>query len=71
MARTVETTRLSPRGQIVLPKSIRDDREWVAGIEFAIEEAKDGILLRPLRPFPRTELKDVAAASRIAEGERP
>jgi len=62
MSRTIETTRLSSKGQIVVPKSIRDEREWLAGTEFVVEHAKEGILLRPLRPFPRTELKDVAGS---------
>jgi AbrB family looped-hinge helix DNA binding protein len=55
----MDTTRLSSKGQIVLPKALRDAHKWQPGTEFAIEEAKDGLLLRPLRLFPLTRLEDV------------
>ena len=55
----METTKLSSKGQIILPKSIRAAHNWDTGIEFAIEDTPDGILLRPLKPFPPTQLKDV------------
>ncbi|MGI8743293.1 MAG: AbrB/MazE/SpoVT family DNA-binding domain-containing protein [Bryobacteraceae bacterium] len=43
------TTRLSTKGQIVLPKHVRTSRAWGPGIEFTVEETGDGILLRPER----------------------
>ncbi len=52
----METTRLSTKGQVILPKSIRDARKWTPGTEFTVEETRQGILLRPANPFPRTEL---------------
>ena len=55
----METTKLSSKGQIILPKSIRAAHNWDAGVEFAIEDTHNGILLRPLKPFPSTRLKDV------------
>lgn len=33
----METTRLSSKGQVILPKSIRDARHWAPGAEFEIE----------------------------------
>jgi AbrB family looped-hinge helix DNA binding protein len=54
------TTRLSTKGQIILPKSIRTSRDWVPGTEFTLEETKDGILLRPATRFPAARLQDVA-----------
>ncbi len=56
----METTRLSTKGQVVLPKNIRDTRSWGPGTEFTVEETRDGILLRPARPFPETDLEEVA-----------
>jgi AbrB family looped-hinge helix DNA binding protein len=53
------TTRLSTKGQLILPKEIRTSRAWGPGTEFTIEETKDGILLRPTRRFPRTTLDQV------------
>ena len=60
----METTRLSTKGQVVLPKSIRASRSWGPGTEFTVEETSEGILLRPARLFPRTTLDDVMACLR-------
>jgi AbrB family looped-hinge helix DNA binding protein len=55
----VETTRLSSKGQVILPKSVRDARQWQSGMEFAVEEFGDGVLLRPLKTFRQTRHEDV------------
>jgi AbrB family looped-hinge helix DNA binding protein len=60
----METTRLSTKGQIILPKSIRISRSWKPGTEFTIEESGDGVLLRPARAFPPTELDQVVGCLR-------
>lgn len=57
----MEITRLSTKGQIVLPKSIRTSRSWGPGMEFTVEESGDGILLRPAHRFSPTDLSDVLA----------
>ena len=55
----METTKLSSKGQVVLPKSVREAHNWQTGTSFAIEVVKDGVLLRPLKPFAPTKLEDV------------
>jgi AbrB family looped-hinge helix DNA binding protein len=55
----METTRLSTKGQIILPKSIRDARSWGPGTEFKVEETERGILLTPKKRFPATKIEDV------------
>ena len=60
----METTRLSTKGQIVLPKSIRSSRDWRPGTAFTIEETSDGILLRPAARFPSAGLDEVAGCLR-------
>ena len=60
----METTRLSTKGQIILPKSIRVSRDWKPGTAFTIEEAGDGILLRPATHFPAADLEEVAGCLR-------
>ena len=60
----MENTRLSTKGQIILPKNIRTSRAWVAGTEFTVEEAGDGVLLRPTGRFPETSLDQVAGCLR-------
>jgi AbrB family looped-hinge helix DNA binding protein len=60
----METTRLSTKGQIVVPGKIRASRAWKPGTQFTIEETSAGILLRPVSPFPATHLSDVAGCLR-------
>jgi len=56
----LETTRLSSKGQISIPKSVREAHNWEPGTEFVIEEVGNAILLRPAKPFPLSKLEDVA-----------
>ena len=56
----METTRLSTKGQLILPKAIRESRAWGPGTEFSVEVTDNGILLRPVKPFPRTTIDQVA-----------
>ncbi|MSV27630.1 MAG: AbrB/MazE/SpoVT family DNA-binding domain-containing protein [Bryobacterales bacterium] len=60
----LETTRLSTKGQIILPRSIRLSRGWLPGVEFTVEETGDGVLLRPKALFPETDLDQVAGCLR-------
>lgn len=55
----METTRLSTKGQVILPKTVRDSRAWLPGTRFAVEETPEGVLLRPVSRFPVTRLEDV------------
>jgi AbrB family looped-hinge helix DNA binding protein len=41
------TTKLSTKGQVVLPKSLRAARRWKSGTEFVVQERDEGILLVP------------------------
>ena len=59
----METTRLSSKGQLVLPKAIRDADQWSEGTEFLVERVAEGVLLRPLRPVPTTRLEDVIGST--------
>ncbi len=56
----MEITRLSTKGQIVLPQAIRDSHAWAPGTEFEVEETSEGILLRPTAKFPETKIEMVA-----------
>jgi len=56
----METTRLSSKGQIILPKAVRDSHNWTAGTDFTVEDTGDGVLLRPIKKGPFTRLEDVA-----------
>ena len=60
----METTRLSSKGQLILPKSVRDARRWGPGTEFSVEELEEGVLLRPLKRLAPTRLDEVAGRLR-------
>jgi AbrB family looped-hinge helix DNA binding protein len=55
----MDTTRLSSKGQIIIPKGVRDAHGWKEGMEFVVETTTAGVLLRPKRLFRRTTVKDV------------
>jgi AbrB family looped-hinge helix DNA binding protein len=62
----METTRLSSKGQVILPKIVRDAHRWRPGTEFIVESTPDGVLLRPARPFPPARIEDVVGCLRYA-----
>jgi AbrB family looped-hinge helix DNA binding protein len=62
----METTRLSSKGQVILPKSIRAAHRWAAGVQFAVIDTADGVLLRPLKPYPPTRVEEVVGSTGYA-----
>ena len=52
-------TRLSSKGQVIIPKALRQARGWEPGTAFEIEETTDGLLLRPSLSRPVTTLEEV------------
>lgn len=61
----METTKLSSKGRIVLPKAVREAHRWQPGTEFTVEDTGDGILLRPARSIAATRIEDVAGRLRV------
>jgi len=58
------TTVLSSKGQVIIPKSVREKHHWGPGQRFEVVEADDGIRLKPAALFPETALAEVAACLR-------
>lgn len=56
----MDTTRLSSKGQVIIPKAIREARHWEVGQELVVVETPEGVLLKPSATFPPTQLADVA-----------
>ena len=53
------TTTVSAKGQVVLPKAIRQSRRWEAGTRLAVEDMGDGVLLKSLPTITATRPADV------------
>ncbi len=66
----METTRLSSKGQVIIPKAIRNAHRWQAGLDLMVIDTGDGILLKPRAPFIGTELADVAGMFRARVAKR-
>jgi AbrB family looped-hinge helix DNA binding protein len=66
---TAPTTRVSTKGKVILPKSIRDQLHWDAGTRLVVEQTADGVLLKPIRAvFAPTRAEDVFC-SLVYKGE--
>ena len=52
----MEQTRLSSKGQVIIPKSVRTSKGLQTGDVFFVEEYGSAILLIPARPFVETEV---------------
>ena len=53
------TITVSTKGQVVLPKEIRDAKNWRPGQKLVAESTREGVLLRPEKPFAPTNIEDV------------
>lgn len=58
MAQHLITT-VSARGQVVLPKAIRDSKAWGPGTSLSVRETPEGVLLSPVAGFAETRIDDV------------
>ena len=57
-------TRLSGRGQVVVPKAIRDLKDWAPGLDLEMVDAGDGVLLRPCRANKRLRVAEAVERMR-------
>ena len=53
------TTTVSTKGQVILPKEIRNERRWPAGTQLRVENTPRGVLLTREPAFAPTRLEDV------------
>ena len=54
------TTTVSTKGQVILPKAIRQRRNWAPGTRLVVEETPDGVLLKAAPVFAPTRPEEVA-----------
>jgi len=55
-------TRLSAKGQVVIPKDVRDANHWPPGTVFDVVQRPDGVLLRAAEPVVKKLTVDEAIA---------
>jgi AbrB family looped-hinge helix DNA binding protein len=53
------TTMVSTKGQVILPKAIRQRKRWAAGTRLVVEETADGVLLKAAPVFAPTRPEKV------------
>lgn len=53
------TTTVSTKGQVILPKAIRQALRWIAGTRLVVENTSEGVLLRPEPVFSETRPEEV------------
>lgn len=53
-------TKISTKGQVVLPKALRDKRRWKAGTRLTVEERPEGVLLKPVEKKKKLTIDDWA-----------
>ncbi|WP_305043115.1 AbrB/MazE/SpoVT family DNA-binding domain-containing protein [Geoalkalibacter sp.] len=56
------TTRLSSKGQVIIPRQVRAAHHWEIGQELEVIDTGDGVLLKPKKPFPETTLAEVVGS---------
>lgn len=60
------TTTISTKGQVILPKAIRDQRRWSAGTKLTVEDTPEGVLLKAGPVFPESSIDAVFGSMRRA-----
>lgn len=61
----MSTTRMSSKGQVIIPKPVRAAHHWEAGQELVVIDVGDGVLLKPKTPFPSSDIESVASCLRF------
>ena len=55
----MDRTRISSKGQIVIPKLVRERHRWKPGTELAVIDAAGGVRIEALRPGKTLGARDV------------
>jgi len=60
----MDIAKLSTKGQLVIPRKLRERHGWTTGTEFGLEEQGDALVLRPLVAFRTTTVQDLLGCLR-------
>ena len=56
----MQTTKLSSKGQVIIPKTLRNRYNWNIGQKLSVIDTGNGILLKSSHPFKDTDIEEVA-----------
>lgn len=59
------TTTMSSKGQIVVPKSLRESLDWPPGAKLKIEKTEKGFSVERLEEFPSRSIEEVLGMFKI------
>jgi AbrB family looped-hinge helix DNA binding protein len=60
----MSTTRMSTKGQVIIPKDIRDASGLAPGATFTVTQRGGDIVLSPTKPFARRTIEQIAGILR-------
>jgi len=60
----MQTTVLSSKDQVIIPKTLRVARRWGPGTKLEVHDTPEGVLLRPAAPKAKVSLASGLAAIR-------
>jgi AbrB family looped-hinge helix DNA binding protein len=60
------TVRLSTKGQLILPKSIRQRLRWNAGTRLVVEDTAEGVLLKAAPVFDAASPDEVFGSLKVS-----
>jgi len=60
----MQTTTLSSKGQVIIPKTLRTALRWAPGTELEVHDTPEGVLLRPAAVVTKASLPEGLAAIR-------
>ena len=58
------TTRLSSKGQLIIPKEVRERHGWREGTEIEVEDRGGDVVLRRKKPWSPSRIEDVRGSAR-------
>lgn len=60
----MQVTLLSSKGQVIIPKALREAHQWQAGTRLQVRDTGEGLLLTPVAPSQKVPLAAGLAAIR-------